>query len=105
PATLVGGVIDVDIASLRPETPLAEVTRHLASYNLVAAPVLDRAGRLVGVVTVDDVLDHLLPANWRERQLDADVDARATPGALTPPAAGDVEPGSRGEAGSSPAAS
>ncbi|WP_462188984.1 MULTISPECIES: magnesium transporter MgtE N-terminal domain-containing protein [unclassified Frankia] len=104
PATLVGGVIDVDIASLRPETPLAEVTRHLASYNLVAAPVLDRAGRLVGVVTVDDVLDHLLPANWRERQLDADVDARATPGALTPPAAGDVEPGSRGEVGSSPAA-
>jgi CBS domain-containing protein len=71
PGTLVGGIIDVDTRSLRPNTQLAGVTRHLASYNLVAAPVLDDAGRLVGVVTVDDVLDHLLPTDWRERQLDA----------------------------------
>jgi len=104
PSTLVGGVIDVDIVSLRPETPLAEVTRHLASYNLVAAPVLDQSGRLVGVVTVDDVLDHLLPANWRERQLDADVDAHTAPGALTPPPAGDLAPGARGKIGPEPAA-
>jgi Mg/Co/Ni transporter MgtE len=104
PSTLVGGVIDVDIVSLRPETPLAEVTRHLASYNLVAAPVLDQSGRLVGVVTVDDVLDHLLPADWRERQLDADVDAHTAPGALTPPPAGDLAPGARGKIGPEPAA-
>ncbi|WP_163549281.1 magnesium transporter MgtE N-terminal domain-containing protein [Candidatus Frankia nodulisporulans] len=98
PSTLVGGVIEVDIASLRPDTPLAEVTRHLASYNLVAAPVLDGAGRLVGVVTVDDVLDHLLPADWRERQLDAEeVEARTVPGAGTPPAAGGDDPGAVGE--------
>ncbi len=109
PSTLVGGVIDVDITSLRPETPLAEVTRHLASYNLVAAPVLDSAGRLVGVVTVDDVLDHLLPADWRDQELDAESDAesdaqsdaQATPGALAPPPAGGVTPGDRGEIGAS----
>ncbi|WP_131745481.1 CBS domain-containing protein [Frankia sp. Cppng1_Ct_nod] len=73
PGTLIGGVIDVDITPLRPETSLSEVTRHLASYNLVAAPVLDAAAHLVGVVTVDDVLDHLLPADWRENDLDSDV--------------------------------
>ncbi|MCK9893755.1 CBS domain-containing protein [Frankia sp. AgB32] len=101
PSTLVGGVIDVDITSLRPETPLAEVTRHLASYNLVAAPVLDASGRLVGVVTVDDVLDHLLPADWREQQLDADADVGTAPGGLTPPPAGGVAPGDRGEVGAS----
>ncbi|MCM3885145.1 magnesium transporter MgtE N-terminal domain-containing protein, partial [Frankia sp. R82] len=101
PSTLIGGVIEVDIASLRPETPLAEVTRHLASYNLVAAPVLDRSGRLVGVVTVDDVLDHLLPADWREHQLDADVEAETAPGAHTPPAAGGTQPGALGEVGAS----
>src|SRR6185369_485586 len=40
----------------------------------VAAPVLDDEGRLVGVITVDDVLDHLLPADWRERQLTDDTE-------------------------------
>jgi Mg/Co/Ni transporter MgtE len=73
PSTLVGALIDVDTRPLRPDTHLAEVTRYLASYNLVAAPVLDDAGRLVGVVTVDDVLDHILPADWRERQLADDA--------------------------------
>ncbi|KPM57423.1 magnesium transporter [Frankia sp. CcI49] len=104
PSTLVGGVIDVDITPLRPDTPLPEVTRHLASYNLVAAPVLDDAGRLVGVVTVDDVLDHLLPSDWREHQLGADETDGASPGLLGVPPAGDPEPGGRGEVGSAPAA-
>ncbi len=75
PGTLVGGVIDIDITPLRPETSLPEVTRLLASYNLVAVPVLDEQARLVGVVTVDDVLDHMLPADWRERDLDSDARA------------------------------
>jgi flagellar motility protein MotE (MotC chaperone) len=65
PSTLVSGVIDNDIEPLRTDTTLDETTRHLAAYNLVASPVIDDAGRLLGVVTVDDVLDHLLPDDWR----------------------------------------
>jgi Mg/Co/Ni transporter MgtE len=66
PSNLVSGVLD-DLDPLRPETPLADVTQYFATYNLVAAPVVDEQGHLVGAVSVDDVLDHLLPEDWRER--------------------------------------
>lgn len=65
PSALVSTVVDSDLAPLDPACPLPEVTRHLASYNLVAAPVVDGEQRLLGAVTVDDVLDHLLPPDWR----------------------------------------
>jgi flagellar motility protein MotE (MotC chaperone) len=65
PSSLVSGVIDNDIEPLRTDTTLDDTTRHLAAYNLVASPVVDDDGRLLGVVTVDDVLDHLLPDDWR----------------------------------------
>jgi flagellar motility protein MotE (MotC chaperone)/sporulation protein YlmC with PRC-barrel domain len=73
PSSLVSGVIDNDIEPLRADAPLDEVTRLLAAYNLVASPVTDDDGHLLGVVTVDDVLDHLLPENWRDRNADAPV--------------------------------
>ncbi|WP_246064267.1 MULTISPECIES: CBS domain-containing protein [Nonomuraea] len=66
PSTLLGGVLDPSIDPIKPEFTLHEVTSYLANYNLVAAPVVDEFGRLVGAVTVDDVLDHLLPEDWRE---------------------------------------
>jgi flagellar motility protein MotE (MotC chaperone)/sporulation protein YlmC with PRC-barrel domain len=66
PSTLISAAVDTDIDPLGPDVPLQEVTRHLASYNLVAVPVVDSQQRLLGAVTVDDVLDHLLPADWRD---------------------------------------
>ncbi|WP_039937715.1 magnesium transporter MgtE N-terminal domain-containing protein [Streptomyces himastatinicus] len=69
PFTLVGAVVDTDLRPLRPDTPLPVVAGHLATYNLLAAPVVDEGGALLGAVTVDDVLDHLLPPDWREREL------------------------------------
>ncbi|MEO3805769.1 CBS domain-containing protein [Nonomuraea sp. B1E8] len=66
PSTILGGVLDPSIDPIKPEFTLREVTFYLANYNLVAAPVVDELGRLVGAVTVDDVLDHLLPEDWRE---------------------------------------
>ncbi|MFP5218785.1 MAG: magnesium transporter MgtE N-terminal domain-containing protein [Actinomycetes bacterium] len=68
PSALISAVVDTDIGAVPPDCPLEEVTRHLATYNLVAVPVVDSAGRLLGAVTVDDVLDHLLPADWREHR-------------------------------------
>lgn len=62
----VGAILDREIEPLSTHTPLGAITRRLATYNLVALPVTDDAGRLVGAVTVDDVLDHLLPQDWRD---------------------------------------
>jgi CBS domain-containing protein len=56
-----------DSSFVRPDLPEQEVAARLAAYNLVGVAVCDDDGRLVGAVTVDDVLDRLLPANWRKR--------------------------------------
>lgn len=67
PSTLVAGALDDSMQWLSPEATIDEVAAHLATYNLVAAPVTDENGRLIGAVTVDDLLDHMLPTNWRDR--------------------------------------
>ncbi|MEU1311111.1 CBS domain-containing protein [Streptomyces cinnamoneus] len=69
PFTLVGSLTDTDLRPLPPHTPLPAVTSYLATYNLVSVPVVDASGSLLGAVTVDDVLDHLLPDDWRETEL------------------------------------
>ncbi|WP_097317783.1 magnesium transporter MgtE N-terminal domain-containing protein [Paractinoplanes atraurantiacus] len=67
PSSILGGIVDNDIEPLRPDAPLAEIIKRMATYDLVAMPVIDSTRRLVGAVTVDDVLDHSLPRDWRER--------------------------------------
>ena len=69
PAEMLGGIIDRGIDPLDPATPLSEITKRMATYNLVAMAVVDDMDRLVGAVTVDDLLDHLLPRHWRDRDL------------------------------------
>jgi CBS domain-containing protein len=76
PSTMVGHVLDSNTEPLRPTSSLEDCARHLATYNLVAAPVVDEDGRLVGAVTVDDLLDHLLPENWRDTPSRADTPVR-----------------------------
>ena len=92
PSTLVAAALDQSMDPLHPEASIDEVAAHLATYNLVAAPVVDDAGHLLGAVTVDDLLDHLLPENWRDHAeqvgltaggrpwLSAAVDASTRPG-------------------------
>jgi flagellar motility protein MotE (MotC chaperone)/CBS domain-containing protein len=66
PGELVASVLDTELARLSPSASLNEVTRYFATYDLVCAPVVDDAEHLLGAVTVDDVLDHLLPVGWRD---------------------------------------
>lgn len=53
--------------TVRPEASIREVAEILSKYNLVALPVVDEDGRLEGIVTVDDVLDDLIPMIWKRR--------------------------------------
>jgi Mg/Co/Ni transporter MgtE len=49
------------------EADLPEVARLMTDYNLIALPVLDADSKPVGIVAVDDVLELLLPEEWRRR--------------------------------------
>ena len=55
------------IPHLTAEADFEEVARLMADYNLIAAPVVDPEERMIGVVTVDDVLEVMLPKGWRRR--------------------------------------
>ena len=54
--------------TISPDLPEREVAERLASYNLLSVGVCDDAGRLLGAITVDDVLDRTLPTGWRQRR-------------------------------------
>lgn len=66
PQTLVGTILDTSVEPLEVDAGIGTITRLLATYNLTGMPVVDEAGRLLGAVSVDDVLDHLLPEDWRD---------------------------------------
>ena len=74
PQTLLGTILDRDIEAVDPNAHIAKVTRLLATYNLTVLPVVDEDGHLHGAVSVDDVLDELLPEDWRD--FDDDVTDR-----------------------------
>jgi flagellar motility protein MotE (MotC chaperone)/sporulation protein YlmC with PRC-barrel domain len=65
PPEALGNIVDTDLEPVLDQSDVSEVARTLATYNLNALAVVNSAGRLVGAVTVDDVLDHLLPDDWR----------------------------------------
>ena len=57
PETPLQRIMTTDLISARVETDQEEVAQHVASYNLLAIPVVDEENKLVGIITVDDVID------------------------------------------------
>lgn len=66
PHELIGSFVDPAIEPLAADDSLAEVSRRMAAYDILALPVIDADHRLLGAISIDDVLDHLLPSDWRE---------------------------------------
>ncbi len=80
PSTLVSAVVDTDLEPLRPAEPRCSRSPSTSPpTTCVAVPVVDADGHLLGAVTVDDVLDHLLPDDWRDESDPDDRGASAMP--------------------------
>lgn len=62
-------VMEVDPVAVKADTPIDEVALDFEKYDLVAMPVVDSIGRLVGRITVDDVMDQVREASERDYQL------------------------------------
>ena len=60
-------VMRTDIQTAGPNEPAKEVAQRMAEYNLLALPVVDEAGDILGIITVDDAMEILLPKDWRQR--------------------------------------
>jgi Mg/Co/Ni transporter MgtE len=58
---------EAPVPTVEPEADLPEVAMVMSDYNLVALPVVEDDGRPVGVIAVDDVLEFLVPEEWRRR--------------------------------------
>jgi CBS domain-containing protein/sporulation protein YlmC with PRC-barrel domain len=68
PHQRLSSLLDTEQKAIGVHTPIAQIHRDLATYDLIAIPVVDEQNHLLGVVTVDDVLDHLLPQDWRSEE-------------------------------------
>ncbi len=80
PSMELGRCIEAE-PTIPPDMPEREVAERLASYNMLAVGVCDEAGRLLGAITVDDVLDRTLPTGWRQRRrVNAAASARGVGG-------------------------
>jgi CBS domain-containing protein/sporulation protein YlmC with PRC-barrel domain len=67
PAAPLAAVMRTEFQSAHPNEPAKDVARRIAEYNLLALPVVDPAGDILGIITVDDAMELLLPKNWRQR--------------------------------------
>jgi CBS domain-containing protein len=65
PIQAVGDVAERDPVAVRPSADIPEIALKMADFNLEALPVIDEADRLIGAIAVDDLLEVMLPAEWR----------------------------------------
>jgi len=61
PTAFIGKLMDSDVVSVAADTSAEDVASTIARYDLLAVPVLDDEGRMLGIVTVDDAIDSIIP--------------------------------------------
>ena len=68
PAAPLRDITDHDPVRVHPDADLIDITLLMTDYNLLNLPVVDDTDHLIGVITVDDVLETSVPRNWRHRE-------------------------------------
>jgi CBS domain-containing protein len=68
PGTRLREVTEPDPVRVHPDADLIDITLLMTDYNLLNLPVVDEDDHLIGVITVDDVLESSIPRNWRRRE-------------------------------------
>ena len=68
PAALIGAIGDADPVRVTADTDILDLTLIMVDHNLLTLPVVDDGGRLIGLITVDDVLEASIPGSWRRRE-------------------------------------
>jgi Mg/Co/Ni transporter MgtE len=64
----VGALMDSDPVRVSADADLTDIALLMADFNLYSIPVVDENDRVLGVVTVDDVLEATIPEDWRRRE-------------------------------------
>jgi CBS domain-containing protein len=67
PGVSLADVMRNEFQSAHPDDSAKDVAHKIAEYNLLALPVVDESGDILGIVTVDDAMEILLPKGWRQR--------------------------------------
>jgi sporulation protein YlmC with PRC-barrel domain len=80
PDAPLGQVCDTDPVRVGPDTDVVDVAVLMSDYNLITIPVVDERRRMIGIITVDDVLETTLPGDWRRREVAQPPDAHAGDG-------------------------
>jgi MgtE intracellular N domain/CBS domain len=68
PGETVGALMDSDPVRVSADADLTDIALLMADFNLYSIPVVDEQDRVLGVVTVDDVLEATIPEDWRRRE-------------------------------------
>jgi Mg/Co/Ni transporter MgtE len=76
PSAALIDISDTDPVRVGADTDVMDVAVLMTDYNLITVPVVDNERRLLGVITVDDVLEVTLPEDWRRREAAEPPDAR-----------------------------
>jgi Mg/Co/Ni transporter MgtE len=76
PRAPLGDVYDDDPVRVGSDTDVVDVAVLMSDYNLITIPVVDKRRMMIGLITVDDVLEVALPEDWRRREAADPPDGR-----------------------------